>query len=211
MNSRTAIRLAAAVVFAASGALLMRQREKEPAARELPAPVTLKVPSILSQGDMSNLRAWTQDPDPAVRWAAVEALHGLRDPLAVEVLKRMLARDDDAELRAKAASLLKAQPGEDTLKILAAGLGDRDKDVRIAALAALGASGDPAAGPLATQGLQDPEPEVRAEAIRALDLLQEKHAARFTALKEQLRQDYKQAAQKYKNGESYGTGNKRDQ
>lgn len=191
--------------------MLRQIRNPMPIPQAPPAPARPQVPPVLSEEDLSKLRDSAGDADPEVRWTAIEALYELRDPQAPVILRKALGSDSDPELRAKAASLLKNKADPSAISNLAAGLKDPDKDVRIAALAALGAIGDPIAAARVAESLKDPDPEVRMEAIRTLERFQEKHAARYSALKEELRRDYEGAVQKSKNGEDYGTGNQRDQ
>jgi len=94
------------------------------------------------------------DKDPVVRRAVAESLYG--------DVARIALRDSDAGVRAIAAAHIGKQ------KPLLGVLRDPDIEVRIAALRALGAIGDEAAGKAVLALRRDPEPEVRRAVIGAI-------------------------------------------
>ncbi|WSK73559.1 fumarate reductase/succinate dehydrogenase flavoprotein subunit [Streptomyces sp. NBC_01276] len=121
--------------------------------------------------DLATLRPYLDDPDPAVRAAAVAAVGETVPAGAGPALADRLG-DRAAPVRAAAAAalreLLEVLPGDPALRAgLRAALAVPDGVVRAAALEALRALrlGDAA---LYAASLTDPEPEVRVHAVRAL-------------------------------------------
>ncbi|MFG2622221.1 fumarate reductase/succinate dehydrogenase flavoprotein subunit [Streptomyces sp. NPDC048507] len=121
--------------------------------------------------ELAALRPYLEDPDPAVRAAAVAAVGETVPDGAGPALAARLG-DGAASVRAAAAGalreLLEVLPGDPGLDAgLRAALAVPDRAVRAAALEALRALrlGD---APLYAAALADPEPEVRVHAVRAL-------------------------------------------
>ncbi|WP_067046912.1 HEAT repeat domain-containing protein [Methanofollis ethanolicus] len=136
------------------------------------------------------------DPDPGVRWMALEALGAIGNP-ALPVLTRLLGSDDidlrwgaavtlgdigdpaaveplaraledgDRYVRTRAALALAAL-GVPALPSLAAAAGHRDAGVRWAAALALGKIGSPDSIPALSPLVSDTDPAVRWKAVEAL-------------------------------------------
>jgi HEAT repeat protein len=105
------------------------------------------------------------DDDRVIAAAAVAVLHGAPD--AGQALGDML-RSEDAEARRIAVEGTGKKIGKPALGFLESAGADPDPRVRRAALRWLGELRDPAAAPLLTQHLRDPDEAVRAVAASAL-------------------------------------------
>jgi HEAT repeat protein len=140
------------------------------------------------------LSVYKQDKNPRVRRAAFWALRTTRDPRIFEIILEML-NDDDANMRAEAATQLGRRRDERAYAALMAGLRDRhsrvrnacaraliemnpdaalyildldDKWIRMIALSKFERRDDSTAIEVLVSTLNDPEPELRCRAIRAL-------------------------------------------
>lgn len=191
-------RFIALVVFLAAGAYLAREYMKPPAPPPLPAepPAALRMKDpgpAFSEAEVEKVRQSLQDPDPQVRFAAVQLLYNVRDPKLGPLLEKMIAEDPDPDIRIKIVGLMKGR--EDLIRLggLVKGLQDFDKNVRIASLGALGDIGDPSVTTWVTALLKDPEPDVRIAALQTLGRFQDKRKAEFQALADKLRKDYEEA------------------
>jgi len=110
-------------------------------------------------------------PSPGVRHAVVTAARraGRRD--LTEELLRAAREDGDPGLRAHAFDTLRALRVSAAVPTALAGLGDGDERVRAAAAALMGEVGGPGAAAHLRARIADPEPAVRAAAVRSLGLM----------------------------------------
>jgi hypothetical protein len=117
---------------------------------------------------LDHLRTAVQDPYPAIRAAGVNLL-GLRRRTREAWLVSDRARDEDAEVRAQAASSLGEFPGLDSNEVLMELLADTNPEVRIQSAIALSRVGGPLARPaLETLVKDDIHQRVRREAAAAI-------------------------------------------
>jgi HEAT repeat protein len=191
-------KLFALVVFLAAAGYLahefMRPPQPPPLPAEPPAAAVAQDPGpVFSENEVEKVRQSLQDPDPNVRWAAVQLLYNIRDPQLGTILERMIGEDPDPDLRIKIVGLMKGR--EDLMRLggLVKGLRDTDKSVRIASLQAIGDIGDPSVATWVTALLRDPEPEVKIAALQTLGRFQDKRKEEFRALAEKLKKDYEEA------------------
>lgn len=191
-------RLFALVIFLAAGGYLAREYLKPPAPPPLPAvpPAALQPPEpgpVFSEAEVEKVRQSLTDPDPNVRFAAVQLLYNVHDPQLGPLLEKVIAEDPDPDLKVKVVKLMEGR--EDLVRLggLVKGLRDADKSVRIASLNALGDIGDPSVTTWVTALLKDPEPDVRVAALQTLGRFQDKRKEEFRALAEKLRKDYEEA------------------
>src|SRR6185503_13438608 len=127
--------------------------------------VQSSTPLIAQRRDLGDelIECAQQDPDPAVRASALEALHalGIREsvPAALDCLS-----DADPKVRAQAMSLLGDLGGQDLADVIGPRSSDPQPLVRAAAARALGLVRARDATQEFTRLLRDPEPLVRAAA-----------------------------------------------
>lgn len=167
-----------------------------------PPPIVLPVPKpapILSADEMRRISDATRDPEENVRWEAAKFLIKLEHPDADGVLFHMLAKDQSPNLRIRVAELLAdrgqlarnsgEKPRADVTLALAKALQDTDGSVRAACLRALAKIGDYSAAGAISDLLKDMEEEVRLEAVRTLNTLQERKIEDQRREQEQLQQE----------------------
>ncbi|MDE2490525.1 MAG: HEAT repeat domain-containing protein [Elusimicrobia bacterium] len=191
-------RLFALAVFLAAAGYLAHEYVKPPAPPPAPAePPAASAPPepgpVFSSADVAKVRLSLNDPDPNVRWAAIQLLYNIHDPELGPILEKMMETDPDTGLRIKIVGMMKDRPDLARLGGMIKGLQDFDKNVRIASLKALGDVGDPSVSTWVTALLQDPDPDVRIEALRTLGRFQDKRKAEYAAMAKKLRQDYEAA------------------
>jgi HEAT repeat protein len=113
------------------------------------------------------IRKATQDPEPAVRQAAVRSLSAVEEAMDIERLTR-LARNGKKQARLRALYALRDCGSPTALDALGALVRESDDpDARSAAASCLGQRGAEAA-PHLRDALDDPERSVAEEAMRAL-------------------------------------------
>ena len=188
----------ALVVFLASASFLMYEYLRPVAPPPAPAapPIVEREAEpapLLSATEIEKIRQSLREPDAAVRWAAVQVLYNIRDPQLGTLLERMIADDQDVELRIKIVGLMKGREELMRLGGLVKGLHDVDKDVRIASLNALGDIGDPSVSTWVTALLKDPDPEVKITALQTLGRFHDKRKVEFRILVEKLKKDYEES------------------
>lgn len=187
----------ALVVFLAAAAYLAREYMQPAAPPPLPAEPPAVAPKepgpAFSEVEVAKIRQSLTDPDPSVRWAAVQLLYNVRDPKLGPLLEKMISDDPDPEVRIKIVGMMKGREELVRLGGLVKGLQDFDKSVRIASLSALGDIGDPSVVTWVTALLKDPEPEVRIAALQTLGRFQDKRKEEFRALADKLKKDYEEA------------------
>ncbi|MDI9633292.1 MAG: HEAT repeat domain-containing protein [Methanolinea sp.] len=119
------------------------------------------------EGDVAGLLSALGHPDPAVQYAAAEALGELGEPSAVPALVEALAGDRHPGVRWEAAEAL-ARIGAPAVDALVGILHHPDEDVRWKAAIALGEIGDERAIPPLIELLGDPDRFVQSRAAYAL-------------------------------------------
>lgn len=188
----------ALLIFLGAAAYLAHEYMTPPAPppmpAEPPAAIVMKDPGpAFSEAEVQKVRNSLTDPDPNVRFAAVQLLYNLHDPKLGPLLEKMIGEDPDPDIRIKIVGLMKGR--EDLIRLggLVKGLGDFDKSVRIASLNALGDIGDPSVATWVTALLKDSEPEVRIAALQTLGRFQDKRKEEFRALADKLKKDYEEA------------------
>jgi HEAT repeat protein/bifunctional DNase/RNase len=103
-------------------------------------------PAITSGPIVSLLIRLARDPDDGVSIRAIEALGRAAHPAAAEVVTDLLTTASDAFLRRTALDALAQMRADVRIDLIAPYLRDEDEAVRFAAVAAIGAIDDPAAG-----------------------------------------------------------------
>ena len=141
-----------------------------------PPPAILSEPApVINEADLQKVLKSAADPDANVRWEAVVFLDKVKSPRAMPLMREMLQRDMDSELRIKIVGLLADRRGPEVLQALLAAMKDREPDVRLAALKALEKIGDfSAASDIADGPIRDQEESVRLQAMKTLNSLQDK-------------------------------------
>ena len=123
------------------------------------------------------LRSLANDPSPAVRREAADALGARGDDRCVEPLKKAL-RDKDADVRRAAATALAPYGASSPADDLFAQLRDPDVNVRRETVGSLANAEDPRAVEGLIEALEDEDPDVRGLAIDALASLGDLRAVR---------------------------------
>lgn len=172
-----------------------------------PAPPVIIAPpkpaSILTEDQMRVVADATQDQDENVRWEAARYLIKLDHPDTDQVLFRMLAKDASVGLRVRVAELLanpQDVPGHENkrgeiTRALAGALRDTEAAVRAASLRSLAKVGDYAAAGAITDLLKDMDQDVRLEAVRTLNILQERKNEDVRREAERLQEEAKRKAE----------------
>lgn len=190
------------LVGLAGGLLLLYRIQKQPPAAPPPPPppprITLPPAPVLSDAELAKIREATKDADPQVRWAAVELLYRVKDPLAGQVLRSLLATDTDFTVKTKAIEALTRSGNPGSIEDVMVALKDPAKEVRLAALLSLGEMGDARLAPVVVEMLRDYEPDVRMQALHTMGRFQEKRQAEYQALAERLRAEYERSLQAQK-------------
>ncbi len=112
-----------------------------------------------------------EDPDDDVRWKAAIALGEIGDPRAVAPLIRVL-RDPDHFVQSRAAQAL-GMIGAPAVDSLTRELGNGERDARWGVVLALEKIGDPRAVCALVKASSDPDREVSAGAVAAIDAMGE--------------------------------------
>lgn len=191
----------AMALLAASSFFLYVQYGKVAAPPPAPPPEVVAPPAkaapFMSEDELQKVRRSARDPEPGVRWAALELLYTLGDAASVAAVEKAAVDDIDPEIRLKAVKLLSAKPGMASLQSLRRGVADPDKGVRLASIKAMGDLAEPAAIPALTEAAaNDYEPEVRVEAMRVLGKFADARKRDFAALADKLRRDYEAAVER---------------
>lgn len=172
--------------------MLYRIQHAPPPPAPPPPPPRIELPpvSIVSETELAKIRSSVKDSDPQVRWAAVELLYRVRDPMASSVLRNLLATDSDPAVKTKAIGVLEKSGDSSNADDIIVALKDTDKDVRIAALLALGQIADARYAPAVIEMLRDYEPAVRMQALHTMGRFQEKRQAEYQLLALRLKEEY---------------------
>ncbi|MCX5789259.1 MAG: HEAT repeat domain-containing protein [Elusimicrobia bacterium] len=186
--------------------LLYRVQHQPPPPAPPPPPPRIELPPVpvLSEAELQKVRNAAKDADPQVRWAAIELLYRVRDPMASEVMRGLLSTDADPAVKTKAIETLQKTGKQEYAGDLILALKDQDKDVRMAALIALGELSDARAAPAVVEMLRDYEPEVRMQALHTMARFQEKRQSEYRQLAQRLREQYKESLETHKRTQSKG-------
>jgi len=113
--------------------------------------------------------AFGEEPDPAIRAEIARAAAGYRTEAAAALLRTALG-DPVADVRIAGCRALGQRPGDAEAVTLLSGVlaADMDTDVRMAAVAALGETGDRTAIPALGEALEDRDPAMQYRAVQAL-------------------------------------------
>jgi HEAT repeat protein len=119
------------------------------------------------------LVAALQDENMMVRMAAAEGLGNAGDPRAIEpLIQRLRDRHEDREVRARSAESLGQLGADQAVEVLIGALNDSVWYIRLHAVQALAAIGDPAAVPhLEIVSRYDSDYSVRSAAERAMQVV----------------------------------------
>lgn len=99
-----------------------------------------------------------QEKDPVVRRQIVRSMTNLRTPAADYILRAGLHGDKDTSVRVECAEVLGRRGGQEAVReLLTVVQHDKNIDVRIAAMRAIGEIGDPAVAPALAIGLEPKE------------------------------------------------------
>jgi HEAT repeat protein len=143
-----------------------------PAVRSAAAQALGRLASPTDEAVIAGLSRLLADPDDGVRQAAALAIGDIEPPPRLMVGVADLLRSSDVQVRRAAVRALLSLDTAQVVRWLLPLLADPDADVRQAAVAALGFSGDArAATALWKRLVEDPSPAVRAEAAYHLGKL----------------------------------------
>lgn len=185
---------------------ITKEPPKPPPPPPEPPPIIIAPPKpapILTQDEMRRIGDATQDQDENVRWEAARFLIKLDHPDTDQVLFRMLSKDASVNLRVRVAELLASPhevPGHENKRpqiteALAGALRDTEAAVRAAALRSLAKVGDYSAASPITDLLKDMDQDVRLEAVRTLNILQERKNEDVKRETERLQEEAKRKAE----------------
>ncbi|PCI38689.1 MAG: hypothetical protein COB53_04430 [Elusimicrobia bacterium] len=149
-------------------------------------------PIVLSNVELQKIRLSTKDSNSEVRWAAIELLHRLQDPLSFKILQDTLRIDTEVTVRHKALQILQGIDRPEVAVSLVKSLRDTEKQIRMAALVGLGEIANPETTPHIVQALVDVDPDVRTQALHTLGRIQEKKDEQHKQRQEKIRADYEE-------------------
>ncbi|MFA6004353.1 MAG: HEAT repeat domain-containing protein [Elusimicrobiota bacterium] len=147
-----------------------------------PPPVTAPPAPVISAEELAKITKSTNDLDPMVRWEAITFLDKMKVPDTFPIMFDKLHKDPDLDLRLKVITLLGQRGGPKTITVP----NQNDPLNPTAVLAA--SSADNLSSQIAQHliwATNDPEPDVRIAAIKALDEIGDYSAA--SALTESLK------------------------
>ncbi|MBI4057484.1 MAG: HEAT repeat domain-containing protein [Elusimicrobia bacterium] len=125
----------------------------------------------LTPETQETLKKISKDPEPKVRWAAMEIIYRLKDPQAILTIHQALPNETDPWVRKNIYQMFAESKDRNAMPLLLKGLKDYDKEVRIAAINAIGALEDPSVVPLLNEVLKDFDPDIKLETIKTIDNL----------------------------------------
>lgn len=140
--------------------------------KQLPQQVQERYVLRLSPATRKILLLMTGDSEAKIRWAAVELLYRIEDPQATQVLKERLSQEPETWVRKSILRMIGEKQDMQSLVLLALGLKDYDKEVRLVAVDTLGNFTNVEALPVLNSAMEDYDPEVKLKAISALDRIQ---------------------------------------
>ncbi|MBI5201808.1 MAG: HEAT repeat domain-containing protein [Elusimicrobia bacterium] len=183
--------------------LLYRIQHAPPPPSAPPPPPRIELPPapVVSEVELAKIRAAAKDADPHVRWAAIELLYRVHDPMATQVLRELLTTDSDPTVKTKAIEVLEKSGDPKYAQDIILALKDTDKDVRIAALIALAQIADARMAPAVIEMLRDYEPSVRMEALHTMGRFQEKRQQEYQQLALRLKEEYEKSLEAQKHAQ----------
>ncbi len=190
----------AALAFAAALAVILYQRgilkPAAPPPPPPPPPAILNEPApVIDQAELQKVLNSAQDPDANVRWQAVLFLDKVQSPQAMPLMRQMLQRDMDAQLRINILNLLSARKGPDVVQAVLLGTKDMEPEVRLAALQALEKIGDfSVASDIANGPIRDQDERVREQAMKTLNTLQDMKQKEIDAARQRYEAEKEAAA-----------------
>lgn len=190
-------RIVIIMVFVAGLYYLYAKKEEPPPPPPPPPPPELSAPppQVIQEAELERIRTATMDSDPSVRWAAIDLLYRVGDPRAMKILEGALKMDTESQVRQNALEILR---GKNSAQEILPALNDSEKDIRKAALMALGEVGDPVHTPEMLRALNDVEPDVRMQALHAIGRIQEKKMAEYRTKKLEAEARYQEELNKYR-------------
>ena len=161
-----------------------------------PPPAILLEPApVIPEAELQKVLKSAQDTDPEVRWEAVLFLDKVNSPHAMALMRSMLQRDPEPNLRIKIIDRLSGRRGPEVMQALVGSMTDQEADVRLAALRAIEKIGDfSVASQIASGPLRDGDENVRRQAMRTLNALQDKKQQEIEAARQRYEQEKAQAA-----------------
>ena len=140
--------------------------------QQLPQKVQERYVLRLSPETRTILLLMTGDSEAKIRLAAVELLYRIEDPQAPQVVKERLSQEPETWVRKSIIRMIGDRKDMQSLALLAEGLKDYDKGVRLATVDTIGNFINAEALPVLNKAMQDYDPEVKLKAIEALDRIQ---------------------------------------
>jgi HEAT repeat protein len=218
------------VVLCVAGYFAWQQFKPRPAPPPSPPPpLILAEPApLINAEEQAKVIKSASDPDAEVRWQAIVFLDKMKVPSAFDVMFEKMEKDMDVALRIKIINLL-GQRGAQKLIMnvnqcdvvspsvtidpmcrekrlaeitqhLVAAVKDSLPEIRIAALQALDVLGDYSVGSAVTDSLKDPDDQVRLQALKTLNSLQDKKAALIDVERKHQEELRRKAAEAAKSG-----------
>jgi len=187
------------VLIIAGGVWYLFQKKSKPPPPPAPPPPPILAenpPPVLSEAELHRIRQATMDADPQVRWAAVELLYRVKDPLAFQILEKTLRIDTEPNVRKNALNILKDIDRDEVPEDLIKALLDTEKDIRISALLALGEVGNPQTTLDVVKALRDVDPEVRMQALHAIGRIQTKVESDHLERQAKAKQEWEEAVRR---------------
>ncbi|MFA6029275.1 MAG: HEAT repeat domain-containing protein [Elusimicrobiota bacterium] len=176
---------------------------QEPPPPPPPPAIVMPPPQVLDEEQLERVKSATSDAEPRVRWEALQVLMSSQDPRAEGIMFQMLKRDGESDIRKNVVNVLAGRRGPQVTEHLIGALKDMDGDVRLAALEALGKSGDAAAAPAISDALRDGDERVRLTALRILNDFQRKRNEEILEkkrLQEEAQRKYEEALKQQQQG-----------
>ena len=191
----------AALAFAVALAVVLYQRgilkpAPPPPPPPPPPPAILNEPApVISPAALQKVLNSAQDPDANVRWQAVLFLDKVQAPQAMPLMRQMLQRDMDPQLRINIINLLSSRKGPDVVSTVLLATKDMEPDVRLAALQALEKIGDfSVASAIADGPIRDQDDRVRLQAMTTLNALQDMKQKEIEAARQRYEAEKEAAA-----------------
>lgn len=137
----------------------------------LPAEQAKSTALKFSPQTLTTLRSLTTDSNEKVRLASVELLWQIQDEEAVGIIKAMFENETEPATKKQIIEMLAKDKNKMSLGLISEALKDSDKDVRIAAVEAIGGYSTKEAIPALNHALKDYDEEVRLKALKAVDTI----------------------------------------
>lgn len=145
-----------------------------------------------SQSTLGTLKSMTSDSNEKVRLASAELIWQIQDPDAAAIIKGMFETETEPSAKKQLIEMLQKDKNRMSLELISEALKDSDKDVRIAAVDAIGNYNTKEAIPALNRALKDYDEEVRLKALKAVDnirkAIEDLKKQQLQALEEQQRQ-----------------------